>query len=82
MGKANRVYKLKPPKYFVRQRVRFQSHNNGNILLGTIMWVETHYSNDEAYHIYSIRPDIWNSRRKIHIGEKYIKKVEGESIEF
>ena len=65
-----REYKLAVPKFFEDEEVYFYPHNKNYTIRGIINRVETHYSKDVAYHIYSMRVDGWN--RHQYIGEKNI----------
>ena len=68
---AEMIYKLKPPKYFEDQTVQFKDHQ-GNLQIGKIMFIETHYDhNHEAYHTYRIRVIGWERAR--YVGEDSIQ---------
>lgn len=73
-------YQLAAPLFFVGQDVSF-THHNKNKMVGTIVYLETHYTRaldgemPKGYHIYAIKTPTSKKGRSVWIGEDSIHCV-------
>jgi hypothetical protein len=65
-------YKVVAPKYCIGDTVNY-THHNGSVHTGKIAYCETHYNNDNYYHIYCVYKS--GAKRASWVGEAKILEV-------